>query len=116
MSTLGTHGGGCGGEVVLIQRRLSGYRLCIACGKRGVEVGLVEEQPVVKPTEKVTLSRKVCAFQYASKLKLGHIIDSKEEQATEPFGIYIQQAFIHYGIDIEKVIGGWKVVKRVEVE
>ena len=115
MTTLGIHGG-CGGEVVLVQRPQSGYRLCLECNRRGVEVELVEEQPVVAPTEKVTLSRKVRAFQYASKLKLGYVIGPEEELQTEPFGIYIQQAFIHYGIDIEKAIGGWKVVKRVTVE
>lgn len=115
MNPLGTHLG-CGGEVVLITRTQTGYRLCLECNKRAGEVALVEEQPAVAPTEKVTLSRRVRAFQYVSKLKLGHVIGPEEEQATEPFGIYMQQALIHYGLDIEQVVGGWKVVERLKVE
>lgn len=111
MTPLGTHAS-CGGSVVLVQREQSGYRLCADCGKRGVEVDLTEERPAVEPTVKVTLSRKVCAFQYVSKLKPGYVIGPEEEKKTDGFAIYVQQAFIHYGLDIEKVIGGWKVVRR----
>lgn len=112
---LGTHVR-CRGQVVLVSRAQSGYRFCTDCGARGGDVQLVEEQPETESTVKCTLSRRVRAFQYVSKLKLGYVIGPEEELATEAFGIYMQQALSHYGLDIEQAIGGWKVVLRVHVE
>ena len=115
MIPLGTHVG-CGGEVIVVVRPTRGYRYCVECCKRGVDVSLVEEQPETKPTEKVTLSRKVRMFQYASRLKIGHIITPEEEAAIDDCAIYAQMAFAHYGIDIKQTPFGWQVVKRLEVE
>jgi len=110
---IGTHVG-CQGQVVLVARPQSGYRLCMECGKRGGEVSLIEEQPNPAVTEKATISRKVRAFQYVSKLKVSYVITEKEQYAIEDFAIYLQMALIHYGLDLDPVIGGLKVIVRVQ--
>lgn len=114
MTPLGTHAG-CGGAVILLENGENGYRLCTDCNRRGVDVALVEEQPKTPTTVKATIGRRLRAFAYVKTLKIGYLIEPKEEQAIDEFAIYLQAALIHYGKDIEKVVGGWKVVRRLVV-